>query len=260
MHHLEGTCPFQWRSGVKHDCAAVMELHPASGGRWINGLGEFLELEPHQVFPLLKCSDLANGRLEPRRAVIVSQRHTGDDTSSIAHHAPNTWRYLQSHAERFRARKSSIYQAAAPFALFGIGRYAFSPWKVAVSALHRSARFHAVGPIDERPVFFDDACYYLSFEDGRDAHLVSEILNSALCQKFLSTLVFPDAKRPLTVDLLQRLHLAEIAAGCGLASRWQDLRQRTELDQPGKEQLLFTMEAPSGMLPAVSAHPVEPAP
>ena len=37
LRHLEGISPFRWRSGIKHDCAAVMELRPID---WENGLVE----------------------------------------------------------------------------------------------------------------------------------------------------------------------------------------------------------------------------
>lgn len=223
LRHLEGASPVQWRSGVKHDCAGVMELKPAPGG-FINTAGETCSLEADYLFPLLKCSDLANGRLSPARFVLITQRKIGDDTAAIATVAPRTWAYLQAHAERFGARKSSIYRGRPSFALFGVGPYAFAPWKVAVSGLHHSARFQVLGPVDGKPVFFDDASYYLPFERESEARLIAEILNSLPCRRFLATLMFPDAKRSLTVELLQRLNLAAIAEEAGLASRWRELR------------------------------------
>ncbi len=41
-----GTSPLKWRSGVIHDCSAVMELRPLGGDRFENGLGETVRLEP----------------------------------------------------------------------------------------------------------------------------------------------------------------------------------------------------------------------
>src|SRR5439155_4353761 len=63
LKHLEGLCPYQWRSGVKHDCASVMELRGSRGQTLENKLGEHVNIEPDYLFPLLKCSDLANGRI-----------------------------------------------------------------------------------------------------------------------------------------------------------------------------------------------------
>lgn len=154
----------------------------------------------------------------------VGDRHAardGDDTSGIELVAPKTWRYLAGHAGRFEARKSSIYRGKSPFSIFGIGEYAFAPWKVAVSGLHRGAKFLVVPPHDGKPVMLDDTCYFLSFAHEAEARTVAAVLNSAPCQSLLASLVFPDAKRTLTVDLLQRLNLAAIARAAGLDAEWK---------------------------------------
>ncbi len=246
LRHLEGLCPFQWRSGVKHDCAAVMELQPTLNGEVEDKTGTLLDLERDYLFPLLKCSDLANARNVPKRLVLVTQRFVGDDTSVIAQTAPRTWRYLQQHADRFLARKSSIYKGRVPFALFGIGEYAFAPWKVAVSGLHRSARFQIIGPFDGKPVFFDDTCYYLPFELEGDAQLVTEILNSPPCQEFLACLLFVESKRPVTVELLQRLNLTAIAEKAGFGSRWEKLQRSSYSSVGNLPQMELVMETVIG--------------
>ncbi len=244
LKHLEGLCPYQWRSGVKHDCASVMELRRTNGRTLENNLGEHVSIEPDYLFPLLKCSDLANGRIEPGRFVIVTQRRVGEDTSSIAKTGPRTWRYLQSHSKLFEARKSSIYSSRVPFALFGIGGYSFAPWKVAVSGLHRTPRFALVGPVNEKPVLFDDTCYFLPFEDEHEARVVAEILNSEECKEFLASLTFTDSKRPITVELLQRLNIRALAEDAGLADEWTDARNRgvRYAVQPVSLQAEFVME------------------
>ena len=244
LRHLEGLSPFRWRSGVKHDCAAIMELVRMPDGGVENAVGERLDLEADYLFPMLKCSDLSNGRTIAKRLVIVTQRFVGDDTAVIAGQAPRTWTYLQTHRDRFQARKSSIYKGRVPFALFGIGEYAFAPWKVAVSGLHRSGRFQVVGPMNGLPVFFDDASYYLPFEREEDAQLVADILNSPICQRFLASLVFTDSKRPFTVDLLQRLNLAVIANEAGLGLRWQQLQRSNYVISADVPQIEFVMEEP----------------
>lgn len=245
MKHLEGLCPYQWRSGVKHDCAAVMELR-SEGVVLHNKLGEEVDIEPDYLFPFLKCSDLANLRIEPERYVVVTQRRVGDDTSSIATKAPRTWRYLDSHRHLFEARKSSIYSSRMPFALFGIGDYSFAPWKIAVSGLHRTARFSLIGPFAGKPVFFDDACYFLPFEDEEEARVVTAILNSPCCQEFLSSLVFTDSKRPITAELLQRLNIHAISVQTEMVDEWTGARNRRVRypEQSLTMQAEFVMERP----------------
>ncbi len=244
LQHLEGLSPFRWRSGIKHDCASVMELRQEDDGGLLNGLGERVNIEREFLYPLLKCTNLARSRTRPDLRVLVTQRSVGEDTSHIASTAPLTWSYLQMHASRFSARKSSIYRNRAPFSLFGIGDYSFSPWKVAVSGLHRMAVFQVVGPFEERPVFFDDTCYFLPFHDQATAQLVADVLNSGPCQRFLSCMVFSDAKRPFTVDRLQRLNLGAIAEDAGLHDRWSALQQYCYEQKNVPAQSEFVMEAP----------------
>jgi hypothetical protein len=247
LQHLEGLCPYQWRSGVKHDCASVMELRQGPGTGFLNKLGEDVFIESDFLFPLLKCSDLANGRLRPARFVLVTQRRTGEDTGIISKSAPRTWRYLDSHRRLFEARKSSIYKNRVPFALFGIGDYSFAPWKVALSGLHRTPRFALVGPVEGKPVFFDDTCYFLPFGEENEAGIVADILNSKTCQQFLASLTFTDTKRPFTVELLQRLNIRAIAGRAGYAGAWKDSRNQGVYysEQPSSLQAEFMMERPA---------------
>jgi len=249
LKHLEGLCPYQWRSGLKHDCSSVMELWRDKTDTLHNKLGklgESIDLEPDFVFPLLKCSDLANGRIKSERFVLVTQTRVGQDTSDISTKAPRTWNYLDSHRKLFEARKSSIYANRIPFALFGIGDYSFAPWKVAISGLHKTPRFVRIEPFQNKPVFFDDACYFLPFQNPDEAKVVTDILNSELCLRFISSLLFEDSKRPITVELLQRLNLPVIAEEAELAEEWASFRNRGVYpdDRMGL-QAEFVMERPT---------------
>ena len=226
LKHLEGLSPYQWRSGVKHDCASVMELWRDEENALHNKLDEVVEIEPDFLFPLLKCSDLANGRTEPERFVLVTQTKVGQDTSGISTKAPRTWDYLHSHRKLFEARKSSIYASRMPFALFGIGDYSFAPWKVAISGLHKTPRFVLVEPFQDKPVLFDDTCYFLPFQNEEEARVVTEILNSEPSLRFISSLLFDDSKRPVTVELLERLNVRAIAEEAGLADEWTSARNQ----------------------------------
>ena len=244
LKHLEGLSPYQWRSGVKHDCSSVMELWRGEGTALHNKLNEEVEIEPDFLFPLLKCSDLANGRATPGRFVLVTQTRVGEDTSGISAKAPLTWNYLHSHIKRFDARKSSIYANRIPFALFGIGDYSFAPWKVAISGLHKTPRFVLVEPFQMKPVFFDDTCYFLPFQNEEEARVVADILNSEPCLCFISSLLFEDSKRPITVELLQRLNLHALAEEAGLADVWASVRNQEVTYPDGRNDLQaeFIME------------------
>ena len=92
---LDGGSPYTWRSGLKHDASDIMELK-LENGRYVNGLNQIVEIEPDYVFPLLKSSDIGNGRTIPRKFVLITQQSTGEETEVIKEVAPKTWAYLEA--------------------------------------------------------------------------------------------------------------------------------------------------------------------
>jgi hypothetical protein len=200
-----------WRSGLKHDCARVMELERTPAG-WRNGLGEEMQLEDTYLFPLIKSADIGGKR--PRRDeryVIVPQRSVGQDTRPIREHAPLTWTYLDRHRAAFARRASRVYRNQPDFAVFGIGPYSFAPWKIAISGLYKQLTFRLVGPRDGKPVMFDDTVYFLPFDDADEAQRVLGLLDSAPARALLNSMAFWDDKRAITAELLKRLDLDKVA-------------------------------------------------
>lgn len=208
---LSSQATVKWRSGIKHDCSKVMELIERNGGLY-NGLGERVEIEEDYIFPLLKGSDVANGRLDNlQRRVLVTQRFVGEDTASIKKIAPKTWAYLEAHLLAFDRRKSRIYQKKPKFAIFGVGDYSFTNWKVAICGLYKRLKFVPIGPFKSKPVVFDDTVYLLPCRTENEARILCDLLNSDKAQAFFSAYVFWDAKRPITASLLNKLDLEKLA-------------------------------------------------
>jgi hypothetical protein len=207
---IDGVSPVEWRQGVKHDAASVMELLRHED-HYKNGLGDNVDIEPEWVFPLLKSSDLFRGEcFTSRLAVIVTQKKLGQDTAHLALDAPKLWKYLNLHRQHFANRKSSIYFNQPEFALFGVGTYSFLPYKVAISGLYKNPRFRAVPPQEECPVMFDDTCYFLGFESPEAVAFFTALFNDLLCLGFLNSVLFTDSKRPITKKLLQRINIKAI--------------------------------------------------
>ena len=209
----DGASPMEWRQGLKHDCARVMELEPQSGeDLYENGLGENVQLEPDLVHALLKSSDLKQPVAEPaRKAVIVPQRQVGRETEARLQAYPKLLDYLQRHREALDGRGSSIYDGKPPFSIFGIGDYAFRPFKVALSGFYKHPTFALVTPERGKPVMLDDTCYFLSFERLPDAVFTWALLNGRRVRDLLEALTFTDAKRPYTKGLLMRIDVARLA-------------------------------------------------
>jgi hypothetical protein len=198
---LVGESPQKWRSGIKHDAAQVMELTRSEFGLK-NGLGQLVDIEETYIYPLLKGSDIGSEKEWRKRYILVTQHFVGERTDSIRELAPKTWNYLVKNKEALNGRASSIYQKNPLFAIFGVGDYAFRPWRIAICSLYKKLKFRIVGPIEGRPVMFDDTVYYLSFDSQSEAEITLEQLNSTSSINLLSSLIFWDEKRPIKTSLL----------------------------------------------------------
>lgn len=214
LREIDGIEYRKWRSGVKHDAARVMEF-TREGEAFVNGLKEAYHLESDCLYPLLKSSNLATGRLAPSKFVLLTQQRVSDDTEHLRTLAPRTWSYLLEHADQLDGRRSSIYAKRARFSVFGIGAYTFAPWKVAISGLYKNLAFQAVGLHEGKPIVVDDTCYFIPCESEEEAIFFADLLNSDVAQRFISSLVFSDAKRPITIDVLKRIDLKKLAEHLG---------------------------------------------
>jgi len=223
---LDRKSPLVWRQGMKHDCARVMELD-MQDGCWVNGNGEIVDVEDQWVYRLLKSSDLRSFEVDQtRKMVIVTQHRLGENTTDLEKNAPKLWEYLIRNSGYFERRRSSIYRDKPRFSIFGIGEYSFTAYKVAISGLYKEPRFSIVFPIDNRPVMLDDTCYFLGFDTYLDALFTASVLNSPIVKRFLRCIIFTEAKRPYTKEVLMRIDLAQAACGLSfhtLRTLWADI-------------------------------------
>jgi len=210
FRYMDGLSNYTWRSGIKHDASKVMELS-YQNDKLINGFGDIVDIEDTYLFPLLKSSDVGNSRLVPRKYVIVTQNKVGSETHEIEKIAPKTWNYLHEHKEKLNNRKSSIYNNKPLFSIFGIGEYSFSFWKIGISGLYKNILFNVIPPFKDKPMMLDDTCYFIPCKSEKEAKYWVKLFNSNEVQKFLKSLIFMDAKRPVTVDILKRIDMSALA-------------------------------------------------
>ena len=204
---IDGISPFTWRSGLKHDCSKVMELSK-NNGKFVNGLGEVVDIENEVIYPLIKSSDVKGEFLmQNRKYVIVTQHSTNEDTKLMKDKYPKAYQYLVAHAEYLDNRKSSIYKDRPRFCMFGIGDYTFKKYKIIISGLYKQTNFSMVSEIDGKNAVCDDTCYMLGFDDYDVARLILQILNSQPVQDFINSICFYDAKRAINKDMLMRINL-----------------------------------------------------
>ena len=200
----------KWRSGIKHDCSKVMELIRVDN-KLFNGLGEIVDIEDKLLFPLLKGSDIANGKTtHTNRYVLVTQTNIGESTGYIKNQVPKTWRYLEHNCQYLDARKSKIYKNKPRFSIFGVGEYSFKTWKIAICGLYKKLDFQLIGEIDNKPIMVDDTVYFLSFEEEEEAHKTYKLLRTQTATDFYSSTIFWDDKRPIKTKILNSLNLTAL--------------------------------------------------
>ncbi len=244
LRDIDGIEYRKWRSGLKHDASKVMEFS-CTDLSLENGLGEIVDLEDEYLYPLLKSSDLANDRLTPRKKVLVTQLNITDNTIQIRSTAPKTWKYLEAHSEALDRRKSTIYAKRARFSIFGVGDYTFAPWKVCISGLYKNLAFRVVGPHEGKPIVLDDTCYFLSFENEEEASFFGSLLRSDKATRFIHSLVFFDAKRPITMDVLKRIDLRKLASSAGIEDRARRYLSNCVYERRDQQQFVF--DRPAGL-------------
>ena len=200
---IDGKCQMEWRQGVKHDCASVMELI-YEDNQFINKKNDIVSIEDTLIYPLLKSSQLKKPIVnQTQRHIIITQEKIKQDTDYIENKAPKTWKYLNDNKGYFDKRKSSIYNNTPEFSIFGIGDYSFKKYKVAISGFYKTPMFSLV--YNEKTMMLDDTCYFLSFDDYDTAYITMLILNSKLVKKFLKNIAFLDSKRPYSKKVLKRI-------------------------------------------------------
>ena len=208
--NFDGRCCFEWRQGVKHDCAKIMEL-TLHNGTLQNGQKEVIHIEDDIVFPLMKSSMFKLPVIHSfSKFVIVTQKKIREDTMHLEQEVPKTWEYLNKNMELFDNRKSSIYRGAPPFSMFGVGDYSYSKFKVGVSGFYKQPLFSVLYSDDNKPVMIDDTSYFICFDSYDLAYVAMLLLNSERVQRFLTNIAFLDAKRPYTKKVLTRIDFDKI--------------------------------------------------
>lgn len=193
--------PRLFRQGIKHDASRVFVLRTHNSGL-VNYRGDIVELEADNIYPLYNATDLHKGRYSGR-CVVVTQRRLTDDTSKLEDSYPKLWWYLQMNSEQLDSRKSKVYRSR--FGMFGVGDYAFLPYKIAVSGFHREPHFNLLRPMDGRPVMVDDTCYYISTGSLEVAERYLEAFYKFIKDGRHLGLLLRGSKRPWTAKLLDLL-------------------------------------------------------
>jgi hypothetical protein len=208
---IAGRCHVEWRQGLKHDAAKIFILKSDDVCGFVNGIGEHVEIESLILYPFVRGTDLKASMITSTDAsCIVTQHHLGEDTTWIASECPLAWQYLAAHKQSLDARKSSMYRGKPPFSMFGIGEYAFTPYKVAIAGFAKEQTFSLVLPLGGKPAMLDDTCYFLPFPEIGPALIAFHALNMPITREYLASVSFPEGKRVTTKEILMGLDIVKL--------------------------------------------------
>ncbi|MEX2683297.1 MAG: hypothetical protein Q6373_017105 [Candidatus Sigynarchaeota archaeon] len=246
---IDGRCPCPWRQGLKHDAVKVMLLKRSTNGTFTNGFGEKVSLETDLIFPMVKGSALRDPVVcTSDTFTIVTQANLSDDTAGLQVTAPRAWQYLVNHAGILDGRKSAIYKKRPRFSLFGIGEYAFKPFKIGIASFYKDPRFSLVFPVGGKPAMLDDTCYYLAFENLQEALCTLVALDSPPARAFLEAITFRDGKRIYTKEILSRLNLSLLLQHPGFEARANSRLKAITARLPIQVHLVDVVEARDRLL------------
>jgi hypothetical protein len=175
---FDGRCQLEWRQGIKHDCAKIMEFISTDELNFQNMLGESIRFKiGHFIYPLLKSSNIKSFKIiKMRKYVLVTQKYINEQTSTIKYIDPDVWNYLENHKSYFHLRRSIIYKISPEYSIFGVGDYSFSKYKVGISVFYKKPIFTLI--LGKYPIMMDDTCYFLSFDNLYYAIITLSLLNS----------------------------------------------------------------------------------
>lgn len=69
-----------------------------------------------------------------------------------------------------------------------------------------------MGTINARPILLDDTCYFLACQSLDQAAFLTALLNAQASIAYLNTVIFAEAKRPMTKRILQHIDLSKLMA------------------------------------------------
>ena len=79
-----------------------------------------------------------------------------------------------------------------------------------IRSFYKKIDFQVVGPVDGKPVMLGDTCYFVSCRSIDEAEFIVELLNSEVARVLLESMIFWTNKRPITAELLKRLHIGNL--------------------------------------------------
>jgi hypothetical protein len=189
---VEGYSPELKRAKVRTLTAKEMgraTMYEPVSGTWI---------ESDLLYPLLRGRDCGRFCAMPCGWYLLAPNSHYENMPSETEFAarfPLAYTYLNKYREDLKNRSSyKRYQSHLPFyAIFCVGEYAFSPFKVVWMEQQDPSKFRASvvssipenGPLGRQVIVPDHKLFYLALDEESEAHYVCAVLNSEIVRDWL---------------------------------------------------------------------------
>lgn len=246
---LEGPSAYssRIRHGLKHDAEKVFALRVvgiASDGVRVTpkGGGRDSVLEPDRIFPYIKPRHVRRWRLAGWEHILVPQEHAGQDNEAeLKREHPLTYGYLERHADRLGARRSSVFKNGPFYTFFGLGPYTWAEHRVVWCGLGHRPEFVVVSTVPDpvlgpKQALPDGGCYLIAADSEREAHYLAGMLNSRPVRRTLE-LCACGTKRALSKTALSRIALPAFDPGNRTMLEVAQLAARATLTNSEGEQV-----------------------
>jgi len=150
-------------------------------------------IEPDLVYPLLRGRDIRRWQANPSAHIILAQdpkTRTGISEHHMKIHLPLTYAYLkrfegdpenpQRGTLRGRSGFRQYFRPTDPFySMYNVGPYTMAKWKVVWREQSSFFQAAVVDSVEGRPILPDHKLMLVPCANGREAHYLCAMLNSA---------------------------------------------------------------------------------
>jgi hypothetical protein len=108
--------------------------------------------------------------------------------------------------------------------------------------MYKTTKFSLVVPFNNKPLMLDDTCYFVGYDSLIEAEITRYLLNTEICQSFINSISFDDAKRKITKELLMRINLKELIDKTELTKLQLSIDGVTKTDWENYKKKFLTKE------------------
>jgi len=177
-------------------------------------------IETDLIYPLLRWRDVGRWRATPRQHILLVQDPASrQPIPELLLHGeyPATHAYLKGLEAELRARGSSMIRSmmdrGAFYAMFGIGDYTMSPWKVVWRRMAKEFTAAVVGMAavagQAKPVLPQETLTFIPCTDPQEAHYLCALLNSPQATAWALAFTVPGGKSFGSAGMAAHMPLAK---------------------------------------------------